>query len=180
MADGVIIKDNENTKKKAQDRLVIGIQERDKEILEVINNKITPYKNLTFWKYRDYNWQRRVVFKVNSNKICKDLEKFGVIPRKSGKEIIPQIENTLLPHFIRGYFDGDGCCYNKTINKSAKHGGKLFNKIIFVCLNKDFLKSLKLLLNNVGVIKKRIGKGVRQDILYMKLKINQTQYFSII
>lgn len=48
---------------------------------------------------------------VGSKKIYDDLIKYGFSERKSGKEIIPfeLIPDGLIRHFIRGYFDGDGC-----------------------------------------------------------------------
>jgi hypothetical protein len=36
------------------------------------------------------------------------LTRFGIVPRKSYGHPIPQIPNVVLPHFLRGYFDGDG------------------------------------------------------------------------
>lgn len=46
-----------------------------------------------------------------SEKMANDLAKYGIVPRKTGKEIIPKdlIPENLLNHFVRGYFDGDGC-----------------------------------------------------------------------
>ena len=41
--------------------------------------------------------------------MCKDLIYHGIVPRKSGKECIPDtIPQDLIRHFIRGFFDGDG------------------------------------------------------------------------
>jgi intein/homing endonuclease len=173
VADGCIIKDNENTKKKAQNRLVIGIQERDREILEILNNKITPYKKLNvFIRNRKHEiWQNNVTFKVNSNKICNDLEKLGVNSRKSGNETFPDLKEELITHFIRGFFDGDGCIYIKTINKTCKHGGKLKNKIVFCCLNKQFLEMLQIKLNNFGKIK-AIKRKNRQEIFIYTIDKN--------
>ena len=51
-----------------------------------------------------------VYIDMNSNKVCRDLLKYGVTPRKSltldiNFDLIP---DNLIHHFIRGYFDGDG------------------------------------------------------------------------
>jgi intein-encoded DNA endonuclease-like protein len=51
------------------------------------------------------------ILDVNSKKICTDLYRLGVVPRKSlviefpKEDIVPK---HLLRHFLRGYFDGDG------------------------------------------------------------------------
>lgn len=56
--------------------------------------------------------------KIELGNYCKDLKKDlisnGCLPRKSfdnrNNLHIPNIEDSLIPHFIRGYFDGDGGC----------------------------------------------------------------------
>lgn len=52
-------------------------------------------------------------FYAYSKKLCEDLVKLGATPRKSLVLKFPFFLNEkLLPHFIRGYFDGDGCIWN--------------------------------------------------------------------
>ena len=47
---------------------------------------------------------------IGSTTIANDLSKYGIIQNKSSLNsiFIPNIERKLIPHFIRGYFDGDG------------------------------------------------------------------------
>lgn len=52
---------------------------------------------------------------ICNKKICEDLIKLGCTPRKSLTLTFPteeQVPKELIPHFIRGYLDGDGCVYN--------------------------------------------------------------------
>ena len=49
-----------------------------------------------------------VGLKIHSNKMFSDLESFGVIPRKTYRNIEPSVDDNMLPHFIRGLLDGDG------------------------------------------------------------------------
>lgn len=49
------------------------------------------------------------LLKINSTQMCKDLISHGVTPRKSLVCSDPKLQKELIPHFIRGYFDGDGC-----------------------------------------------------------------------
>lgn len=70
-----------------------------KEYLET-NRKIIEIKN----KDRKY-----YSISINSEKICLNLMKFGVVSNKSLILKFPEfISDELMPHFIRGYFDGDG------------------------------------------------------------------------
>lgn len=45
---------------------------------------------------------------VNNKQICKDLMKFGIVPRKSLIIKFPDLPKLYLKDFIRGYIDGDG------------------------------------------------------------------------
>ena len=51
---------------------------------------------------------------INSFNMKKDLEKYGIIPRKSYTDsvFIPQMPHHLIGHFIRGYFDGNGIAFS--------------------------------------------------------------------
>ncbi len=52
-------------------------------------------------------------FSVNSKKIVTDLFNIGCVNNKSFIVKMPLIDNLYLRHFIRGYFDGDGCIHKK-------------------------------------------------------------------
>ena len=58
------------------------------------------------------NHQNQYVLAITDNYMCKQLKKIGVVERKS---LILQFPDFLRPdlirHFVRGYFDGDGCVY---------------------------------------------------------------------
>ncbi len=62
-----------------------------------------------------------------SKKMCQDLIKLGCVPNKSLILQYPQIDQTLDRHFIRGYFDGDGCIY---FHKNQYHDDNL--RLIFL------------------------------------------------
>ena len=53
---------------------------------------------------------KKQIYKIQiTNKpMCSDLCKLGCIPNKSLIMNFPTITKSLIPHFIRGYFDGDG------------------------------------------------------------------------
>jgi len=46
--------------------------------------------------------------RINSTKLCRDLENLGVQKRKTGNEVMPDLPEDMVRHFVRGYFDGDG------------------------------------------------------------------------
>lgn len=50
--------------------------------------------------------------------MAQDLSQYGVVPRKTDKVFLPEINNNLMPHLIRGMIDGDGCIsINSLTNK---------------------------------------------------------------
>jgi len=72
---------------------------------------------------------------ITSNKLFKDLCKLGCVPCKSNIIQFPPLENSLVHHFIRGYFDGDGCVSihkylpgkdNTTLNSGVCSGSREF------------------------------------------------------
>lgn len=67
-------------------------------------------------------WKTKCSFKVSSKIACENLSKLGVTPRKTYKELsIPLMEEHLLRHFIRGYFDGDGTIFVCTVKGIPKY-----------------------------------------------------------
>src|ERR1043165_8868894 len=40
--------------------------------------------------------------------MARDLARFGVVPRKSHDTFLPLLAEELMPHLLRGIFDGDG------------------------------------------------------------------------
>lgn len=83
---------------------------------------------------------------INSVRLCAGLRQYGVVPSKTGKEIMPTqdlIPKDLMRHFIRGFFDGDGSVY--------KHLGAR-NCINFTG-NESMLNDLKTFLMDNEIVK---------------------------
>lgn len=58
---------------------------------------------------------------LNSSWLVDDLKILGIHPRKSSTLQWPKLVQKLLPHYIRGYFDGDGTWHK------CKNGQLMFN-----------------------------------------------------
>jgi hypothetical protein len=93
---------------------------------------------------------------ITNYKILKDLLNIGLEPAKSLKIKFPKIEKQLLRHFVRGYFDGDGCIYHK-----ERNGIRVYNPYAFLEISmlgsESFCKSLKT------ILKKEINVDMRLD-----------------
>ena len=110
MADGCIVE-----RKSSQTCIALQIKASDDYLLHELKKELST-KNTIGVNSRRMHSQ----LKIHSNKMANDLSKYGVIPRKTGKEIFPEdkIPCELANHFIRGFFDGDGwCTYTKSHGK---------------------------------------------------------------
>lgn len=96
----------------------MALEEGDRDILERIRLEVGSAKELVFIDYSNkhdfgytYKNQYRLLF--FSAHMCESLALHGMTPRKSLSLSFPSISDDLLPHFIRGYIDGDGCIYKQ-------------------------------------------------------------------
>lgn len=101
-ADGCI-----SDTKTGQKTLCFNISQKDKIALEIINQEIAEGKR----KISDVAKTNSCMIAFPSNTICRDLEKFGIVPRKTKNFKLPNLSKLQMQHFLRGYFYGDGCLY---------------------------------------------------------------------
>lgn len=121
----------------------IAIISKDLSILEkirsVMNSSHKFYKRkaetLVFPGGKRYTSGERFVFRIGSKLMYNDLLSLGVTPRKSLTILFPNIPLAFLSHFIRGYFDGDGCLF--LIKRR-------YPRIIFTSGSKQFLEGLSI------------------------------------
>lgn len=111
---------------------------QEKEILDKISKLIFLEEKEVVTDLK----HNRVYLNICSKKMVKDLIDKGCTPRKSLTISFPSENDVpieLQSHFLRGYFDGDGCIWLK--NK------KLLN--LSLCISKPFLVSLEPLLKGM-------------------------------
>ncbi|MDD5463678.1 MAG: LAGLIDADG family homing endonuclease [Candidatus Moranbacteria bacterium] len=82
------------------------------------------------------------LLKIGSHELYKDLEKLGLYPNKSLTIKFPDIPKKFLNHFVRGYFDGDGCV--RVCMKKGKTQPLIISKLctVFTSGSKEFLEEL--------------------------------------
>lgn len=88
---------------------------QDIDIIEKIKKCMNAQNNIKYVKIDKENHWDQVRLTFSSREMCKDVEKLGGIKHKSlvlefpSFDIVPE---KYMSHFIRGYFDGDGCIWN--------------------------------------------------------------------
>lgn len=111
------------------------------------NIKLRLRSQHTIVEYEGYkNRKPRYLLRIGDRVLYDSLIKLGLYPNKSLTITIPKIPKKYVRHFIRGYFDGDGCVY-------FEHGRGKNKKIIikglrtiFTSGSKNFLFQLSKLL----------------------------------
>lgn len=95
---------------KTSNAIMINLQERDKSILEKFREELNTNKPLRFIDYsHDPNRQNQYLLCITNKQIAESLYKYGIVPNKEFQIEFPDfLDKSLIPHFIRGYIDGDG------------------------------------------------------------------------
>jgi hypothetical protein len=130
----------------------IMIKKGDVEILKFIKKELKSDAPI---RVRQVSGRKYVDFAVNRQKLNNDLFALGITPNKSENNcLVPRIAPDLLPHFLRGLFDGDGSIWKASGWKANFTGGY------------DFLTWIKSVLNEAGIS----GNKIRHR--YSKTNLN--------
>lgn len=124
-ADGCLYKRKDGFK-----QLTIKLASKDKNHLESFKKDIETNAPISLYKnhHRNEKWNdtEQYQLRIASHKIFDSINKFGITPRKTKTYDLPDqiLLNKFFNHFLRGYFDGDGCIC-KSINWSWSMRGTL-------------------------------------------------------
>lgn len=120
----------------------------DKELLEKVKETMGSEHKITPSKHQNglYHYQ------FARETLVKDLEKLGVIPRKSLIVKFPEVPQVYLSDFIRGVFDGDGSVFFDKRSPNFPLRSK------FVSGSADFIDGLHKSLEFLGMPKRTIYK----------------------
>lgn len=152
MADGYVVK----RKTKAKYMIGLKLQEKDASHIEKFKEALETnavIREINGKRNGKINKAREITF--YSQQMGEDLINHGVIPNKTGKEVVPKkVPNDLMAHYMRGYFDGDG---------SSSRG--IFN----ICCSHFMIQDVKNILINEGVKKEAIYVYDRVKVQVMQV-----------
>jgi len=115
----------------------------DKELILKIRRVLNSKNKIGIRKRSYLNWKKLCSLQIGSAKMYADLLKLGLIPNKAKRLSLPDVPSAYLGHFIRGYFDGDGCIsfgYYKRKNSVIRNKFSLL--IRFASGSRNFLGNL--------------------------------------
>lgn len=114
--------------------LIYSISAKDRELIEFVRDKISPTKTIEErTRIKNSKEYYELTLRINSVILVDKLIEYGVVPNKTGKEYIPDIDKEFWPYIIRGIFDGDGSVYYKDSGKI------LVDKKCYICSANDKL-----------------------------------------
>lgn len=93
--------------------VIIGLAKKDEIVLDYIKKEVESarsyYRRPPWVDKRGYKHQEAVFLTLSSKIMVERLVVLGLRPHKTyTDEPFPYVPRDMLPHFIRGYFDGDG------------------------------------------------------------------------
>lgn len=161
--------------------LNVSVHEKDLYIIQLLQMYISPTV-----KIQHKPEKKQVKIAICSKKLFDSLYMLGIVPNKTYKEIhtIALLQDNVKPHFIRGFFDGDG-----TIGKYTTHTNKNRDLYSFNIVSKrglvltHILKEFKISASITYFISKdvfNLSTLNRKDILKIKqyLYTNANFYFT--
>lgn len=164
-ADGCIERIYKNERLKGM-TLELNLQSDDKghlfRFLKDIESNVPIVDKTNNIKGKEYTSCK---LRINNTNICRDLIKLGCIPQKSLILKFPtleQVPDKFILHFIRGYFDGDGCVsYNENPYIDKRNNKEYINKnfILSFVGTYDFLIKLSSKLENYNIKCGQIKNG---------------------
>lgn len=90
--------------------ITLSVQSQDIEILEYIKDQLRYEGEIRTKKYPNTNYKEQKFLCINDSHMSKTLYSLGIIDNKSLFIKFPTyIPEEYISHFIRGYFEGDGC-----------------------------------------------------------------------
>lgn len=99
--------------------LRLTLKSEDKYILDKLNQELNGTGKIYEPKKRN-----EASLAYSSKELFDDLGKYGIVPNKTFSAYVPAIDKELMPHLIRGIFDGDGTVFTR-VDTSKKHGIRL-------------------------------------------------------
>lgn len=164
-ADGFITK-------RANGNPVFGITLAESEPLEKIKKAMKSNKPIGMYKKTNSYSNKSIEYKLAfcSKQLVEDLEKWGCVENKTFKLKFPDFLNeNLIPHFIRGYFDGDGSVYLHTQKTNGKEYIMLGSQFTGI---KSFLEEMIKHFNFLHDDEKCLYQDTRKETDCWKIQLN--------
>lgn len=128
----------------------IALAEQDSGILEKLNKEVGSDRPILWMQKRNERCQNQVRLSLTSSHAIGTMQSYGLISPKTFTVRFPDyIPEKLIPHFIRGEWDGDGSCSTK---KTKTKGIRL--ETAKVVGTENLLLGIQKRFDSLGIISK--------------------------
>jgi len=134
----------------------------DYSLLEKVKRAMSSKHKIYLKRKEDNRCKNCYFLEIGSKEMYKDLLNLGLMPRKAKRLKLPNVPKEYFNHFIRGYFDGDGCISYGFYKKKNRNKKTLKLSSCFVSGSKKFLEDISSRLSTgtgigFGCISKNTG-----------------------
>lgn len=148
---------------------------KDKDLLERLKDALEFTGDVYIPKTKKGTYYR---INFSSKIMCDDLRRHGIKENKSKSyDKLPNIRKGLIRHFIRAYFDGDGCI-SSSVSTTHINGKKYKNNNYqaYIVATEGFCKEFQKLLYEETGYECRIKDSRTPEMKYAKIFDNQCLY----
>ena len=139
IADGnVFVESNKTSNRQAS--ISITLDSNDEYILEKFKEEVKTNTSVS------HDGRGCSQISIRSDRMSRDLSKYGIVPRKSFCTYLPLLDSNMMPHLIRGILDGDG-----SVNAHMLQSGRFLHSISFCGTNRLMNDISEYLYNNVNL-----------------------------
>lgn len=119
----------------------ISLSKKDKLHLIKFNNFLDSNYPINTYNGTGYsNGNEYCRLNITSDTVVKDLIKHGCVEHKTDTLKAPCIDENFVPHFIRGYLDGDGCITHYLMQGYDRYSVKILGTTNILNFINDFLE----------------------------------------
>lgn len=137
---------------------------KDEDIIQKFKKEINSSAPIRYITYGGYN---AYVLEISSVDFCKYLQKQGCTKNKTRTIQLPQLREDLYRHFIRGFFDGDGCLQLQD---------KMYHcRFDLTSASKLFLEQVRPIITAHAKTNGYLGKEKKYDVWHLNYSGHQVQ-----
>lgn len=179
-ADGSV---SRAVKGREPNRLIIRLSSIDSNHLYKFKKEMDTKSEIKFYMphKNTFGTNEMCELTFNSAILACDLSKYGVVPNKFDTCYLPNIDKSLLKHFIRGFFDGDGSVYQSGFYADGKNKVRVSfskNKIILNQILKHLRENIPDFSSKISVIP--AGSNKNSSILQIAGKKDVSSFYDFL
>jgi len=123
----------------------------DRCLLVLLKRVCRASQHISIRPKRDTKWKEQYRLQIGSKEWFADLLRLGFTQAKSNTLRFPEVPAEYLGHFVRGYFDGDGCVYFKLLKFADRKRRRWILMTLFTSGSRSFLESLQTAISMHGI-----------------------------